>query len=251
MNKDLILNAASKSGFKLEFETKKIFSEKGFKTEINQSYLYKDVPFEIDIVASYQRPEIHFVVECKGSESTSCLILVKDAVSNEKMAIARSIFLNSNARLVGFNSTTRIPSSITGDFYRNTDKALIKLSKNDEENNFYKAQQQIKDGILAFYKHIEELNETPYYIVPLIVTNSQIWAVDYNWDEPQCAKYKWFLQKIKLDSRFKLSTNNTPTTSLLVPIVNIDYLKDFVTLALTLKADPGQIFPFDIEPIEE
>lgn len=251
MNKASVLKAASKSGFNLEFNTKKIFSEKGLKTEINQLYLYNDTPIEIDVVARCQTPKMYFVVECKGSESTSCLILVKDAVSNGKTIIARSNFLDSKARLVGFNSTMPIPSSFTGDFYRNNSNDLIKLSKNDQENNFYKAQQQIKDAILSFYQCIEDDAEDFYYIVPLIVTNSQIWAVDYNNDEPECSKYKWFLQKIKLDSRFKLSANNIPSTSLLIPIVNINYLEEFVTLALRLKADPGQLFPFDIEGIEE
>lgn len=144
-DEDLVIDAAEKYGFNIEFKTKNLFQAKGYTTELNKFYYYEGELLEVDVLAKLNSRL--FLVECKGTASNSMLILIKDPDNSESIYLRRTID-NYNSRIMGFGGVGLF-CTFTGDFFSRENNKLKKLSKNDTENNFYKAQTQITNAIHA------------------------------------------------------------------------------------------------------
>ncbi|HAU2429474.1 TPA: hypothetical protein JBL05_13140, partial [Legionella pneumophila] len=145
----LILDAANSYGFNLEFRAKKILEEKSFSVLMNQLIKNGDEFVEIDIkAAQYQGRE--WLIECKGAANSSYLILIKEDNSNDPKLYntRRHVIKDSNYRVAQFKpDENQCFFTFTGDFFNKTGNQLKKASKNDFENNFFKAQNQILSAI--------------------------------------------------------------------------------------------------------
>lgn len=223
----MIKKAAELYGFNLEFRTKTVLEENDFSTVLNKSYNLGDKQTEIDLVAQ-DGLDLHLVIECKGTTKGSCLLLVKEATPSKNTTNSSNTRLNIDA------SDYKIPlfqqngdlCTFTGDFFSTDTKKLKKASKDDSQNNFYKAQLQLIEAVLAYSS---ESIENPYddqrtdYIIPGIVTNAEIWTINYNQVDPECIKYKWIFH------RLRTSKVNSNVTEIPIPIVNINHLKEFLS----------------------
>ena len=228
VTQDLIKKAAERYGYNLEFKAKKILEELNFRTDLNRTSTLDQELIETDIIAiGGFNNDLHLIIECKGIAQGSCLLLIKETKKYEHVSEGKTRFDidNSKYKIPLYKSTEEIQYTFTGDFFINNTKELKKISKDDSQNNFYKAQQQIINSILA-YSRIPEVNEPTDYIVPLIVTNAEIWIIDYNQDKPICQNYQWVLHRL-ITTKFSSSFNFIP-----IQIVNINHLSDFLT---TLK----------------
>jgi hypothetical protein len=97
-----------------------------------------DELLEIDLIAN-KYTDRHFIIECKGTDSSSFLILVKESDEQDNVTnMMRHCVEGTNYRLVGYELPTFC--TFTGDFFNNNTKELKKASRNDDDNNFYKAQ---------------------------------------------------------------------------------------------------------------
>lgn len=83
-DEDLVKIAANKYGFNLEFKTKNIFEKNGFVTKHNILMKLNEELLEIDLIAN-KYVDRHFIVECKGTDSSSCLILVKESTEQDNV----------------------------------------------------------------------------------------------------------------------------------------------------------------------
>lgn len=240
---ELVKTAANKYGFNLEFKTKCIFEKIGCVTEANKLLRLNDDLLEIDLVATLY-PDRPFIVECKGTDSSSFLILVREStnVRSQTHIIRRHIISGTNYRLVGYDSSPQtFFCTFTGDFFSYHTKELKKLSKNDEENNFYKAQLQMINAISAF----SNINtKAVSHIIPLIVTNAKIWVVDYNDSNSVSANsYKWVLHKVKLDAKLELDQRDEEddVLSFVIPVVSSTYLEEFIKMSQNFNISTGCI----------
>ncbi|CAM3008167.1 hypothetical protein [Legionella worsleiensis] len=239
IDEELVKTAANKYGFNLEFKTKSIFEKNGFCTKHNVLVKLNDESLEIDLLAN-KYVDRHFIIECKGTDSSSALILVKESVEQDNMAdMRRRNIEGTNFRLVGFEGENFC--TFTGDFFNNNTKELKKSSRNDDENNFYKAQLQINDAISAF---IQSASSGVSYITPVIVTNASIWVVDYNNpDKTEVDEFRWVLHKVKLGNNFKFVSREeeSEVLSFILPVVNINYLDSFIKDAINMNTSTGRI----------
>lgn len=231
---ELVINAAEKYGFNLEFKTKNLFEMKGYLTEINKLYYYEGEPLELDVQAKLH--DRLFLVECKGTASNSMLILVKDPDNSELLYSRRSIE-NHNSRIMGFGGAGRF-CTFTGDFFTKEQHHLKKLSKNDTENNFYKAQTQISNALCAVSSTIQNSSNAenkPIHIMPLIVTNAQIWVIDYEQDPISATHHKWVKHKVVSNTKLPLLSKDKKVFTYLANIVNINHLKDFLDKSFNMN----------------
>lgn len=238
-NESTVINAANKYGFNLEFKTKDKFEENGFITRHNILMRLGDSLLEVDLIASAYTDR-HFIIECKGTDSSSSLILVKESDGQDNVAsMMRHCISGTNFRLIGYESSSFC--SFTGDFFHYNGKELKKASRNDDDNNFYKAQLQIIDAICAFAQN-ESKNIS--HIIPVIVTNANIWVVDYNKPEKtDTTPCKWVLHKVKLDNKLKLEPayEEADVLSFVLPVVNIHYLDEFIKNTKNMNTSTGRI----------
>ncbi len=239
-DEELVKIAANKYGFNLEFKTKSIFEKNGFITKHNYLMKLDDELLEIDLIAN-KHPDRHFIIECKGTDSSSSLILVKESAEQDNVTtLMRHCIEGTNYRLVGYESPEFC--TFTGDFFNNNNsKELKKASRNEDDNNFYKAQSQIIDAISAFLK-----NESPSvsYIIPVIVTNAKIWVVDYNNPEKtETTQFKWVFHKVKLGNNFTLEprAQESEVFSFVLPVVSIHYLDEYLNIAQNMNVSTGRI----------
>lgn len=238
-DEELVKIAANKYGFNLEFKTKDIFEKNGFLTKHNNLLKLKDKLLEVDLIAN-KYADRHFIVECKGTDSSSSLILVKESSEQDNTtSLMRHVIEDTNYRLIGYESPAFC--TFTGDFFNKTSKELKKASRNDDDNNFYKAQSQIIDVISAFLKN-DSLGVS--HIIPMIVTNAKIWVVDFNKpEEIETTEYKWVFHKVKLGNDFKLESRSkeSEVLSFVLPVVSIYYLDEFIKIAQNMNTSTGQI----------
>lgn len=80
------------------------------------------------------------------------------------------------------------------------------------------------------------------YLYPLIVTNADIWVVDYNdMDKPQVVNHKWVIHKVKNDNQVINFEPDFESYFYPVLIININYLKEL--LAQLVKNQHSPIVP--------
>lgn len=235
---DLVIKAAEKYGFNLEFKTKNLFQAKGYSTEINKLYQYDGELLELDVQAELN--DRLFIVECKGTASNSMLILVKDPDNSESLYSRREI--DKHSRIMGFGGTGLF-CTFTGDFFTKEQHQLKKLSKNDTENNFYKAQTQVSNALCAVSSTIQNrLNSNnTIHIMPLIVTNAQIWVIDYEQTPTSATLHKWVKHKAIPNTRLLTLLGDNQVFTYLVNIVNINYLKDFLDKSFNMNRSKGTV----------
>lgn len=220
MSIDKIIKAAELSGFNLEFKTKKVLDELYLKCHLNSLYRLHNEIIEIDLIAQDQTNK-HLVIECKGSSTDSSLILIQEQELQRKKLIER-IELNEFLRISQFPSLNDNYITFTGDFF---DDKFKRKSKDDTKNNFYKAQEQINNAIFLYSNNLaqQQREVSIQFILPLIVTNAQIYVVNFESSPTLAKNCRWAFQRIKNTHNFGLPI----ILDYLVPVVNINYLKDF------------------------
>ncbi|WP_131778955.1 hypothetical protein [Legionella bozemanae] len=235
----LVIEAAEKYGFNIEFKTKSLFQTKGYNTEINKFYYYEGELLAVDVHA-----ELHdrlFLVECKGTASNSMLVLIKDPDKSESIYVRREID-NYDSRIMGFGGAGLF-CTFTGDFFSKEQNKLKKLSKNDTENNFYKAQTQITNAIHAVSWDIQQKSateENPIHIMPLIVTNAHIWVIDYEQNPISATNHKWVKHKV-VSNKLPIFLKEDRIFTYLVNIVNVNYLQEFLDKSHNMNRSYGTI----------
>jgi len=230
----LILEAANRYGFNLEFRTKKALEKNHFSVLMNQLMKNGDEFVEIDIKATqYQGRE--WLIECKGASNSSHLILIKEDGSNDPKSYntRRHAIKDSNYRIAQFKpDESQYFFTFTGDFFNANGKQLKKAAKNDAENNFFKAQSQILSAIKAISLTDTDKNKSRDFpfIIPVIITNAKIWVIDYNNSSaPEVSQHKWVLHKIPTkNSLFIAPKNEIEFDSISILVLNIEYLEEFL-----------------------
>ena len=109
---------------------------------------------------------------------------------------------------------------------------LKKMTRNDDDNNFYKAINQIQASIIAASKipfPLIERNKVKT-IIPMIITNADIYVIDYaSTPQPKVSQHKWILHKATVSIDMCLKDK---AMMLALPVVNINYLNDFLANCL-------------------
>jgi len=257
-----IVAAAEKSGFNLEFKANDIISNAGFNTELNHVLIHDNQNKEIDIIAEYKN-KCHLVVECKGSGNNSILIAVKastERYENDKKLLG-NFYINPNSQTIIRLETFDIANAaehytITGDFFtwKSNKKLLNKASKNDDMNNFYKAQRQILDALIAYKWKLSQATNKQHRerhsLIPLIITNVPIWVVHYGksktdqTSEPRAQMHKWIFQRLIIDNKLPIYTYQPDYCLIKSPvsyplaIINIDYLEEAIEQIINLLPRP-------------
>lgn len=149
--------------------------------------------------------------------------------------------------------------TFTGDFFnlKPNNKELKPLVFSDDNNNFYKDQNQVIEtlnGISSRESSLNRLKETldeykkentpsnKCFLIPIIVTNANISVVDYTMDEVLVEPHKWVLQKAKINDLISLENQNgeSPYT-ISIPVVNIAFLAQFVKYIERMVVVEGEI----------
>ncbi|VEG89829.1 NERD domain-containing protein [Legionella spiritensis] len=243
---DAIKDAAKKYGFDLEYRTKKAFKNlnENIIVETNVCFVTDNDTVEIDVIAKIPY-QYHFLVECKGTHSDSILLLVRD--HNSRTFNQQGSILSSSDRLLQFTpDKDQDFFTFTGDFFNKRGGELKPSSKNDNDNNLYKAQVQIIDAIQAYlhYKSddafIEDTSSSGQReIIPLIVTNADIWVINYG-EEPESVKqYKWVLHNVRVNSKLNLDDSRE---NFLILIISIKYLQELITNGLTKNSEHWSVY---------
>ncbi len=237
--KELTLDTANQYGFNLEFKTNKTLDEKGYNCLMNETFPTKDGFVEIDVIA--KDAIHHLLIECKGASKDTILLLTKAAtnrIAKDKIGHTRYNVNNGDYRMPIFNiGTDQAIYTNSGDFFHikkdgSSPESINKASKNDAQNNFYKAQKQLLAAITA-YSNANPLDTTNQvhstYIVPLIVTNAQIWVVDYNENEPKISQQGGTLHRVVNDDNvLYLDIGGDSAKSFVIPVINYSYLESFL-----------------------
>ncbi|HAT7746931.1 hypothetical protein DM455_12005 [Legionella pneumophila] len=271
---ELAKQAAEKYGFILEFNTKKELEKNQYQVDLN-------VPLpggiEVDVKASKYK-HMQLIIECKGADPTSCLILVKEA-KKEHYNSRRHIIAHTNFAIAQYKPH---PDSefftFTGDFFHlSKDKKQLNKAPGDyDKNNFYKAQTQIIEAINAISSQIASKNKLKLllaisdsdlseenklnatinmdeidpgekkdwcYLIPVIVTNvNNIFVIDYNQNEVIVESHKWVLQKTKINEQISLrKKNGEKPYSISIAVVGIKYLDEFTKYVEGMVVSDGEI----------
>lgn len=239
--KELVEQAAKAYGFNLEYRAKGIFEQRGCVVETNKFLSVEKGFIEIDIFAkNKQNPTRQFVVECKGTHKDSYLILIKDLSSKNHEQIKRASIKNTNYRVTGIESAKKdIFCTFSGDFFSSHQSKLKKISKNDSENNLYKAQEQLLDAISAISKMDTANNDVCTYLTPIIITNAKIWVVDYSSsteEEGVTQQYKWVFHKIQMSK--EVTVDGLFVHAI---IINVEFLDEFVKQTINMNISEGRI----------
>lgn len=78
----------------------------------------------------------------------------------------------------------------------------------------------------------------------MIVTNANIWVVDYNNPEKtETTQFRWVFHKVKLGNNFKLEPRDEESEilSFIIPVVSIHYLDEFIKIAQNMNVCTGRI----------
>ncbi len=231
LDENEIKEAADKYGFNLEFKTGSCFKEKGYSTNLNE--LLSGV--EIDVIAV--NDDEHLLIECKGACQGTALILIKAPKNIEDKVKGTSEksrwILNDDYKMPILTLPREAIYTSTGDFFlANRNKSLVKASKNNANNNFYKAQQQVKEAMVEYLKippHRVEDDTNSHAIVPLIVTNAEIWVVDYSLEEPTVIRHNYVFHVAHVNNELTLShVSGEVCQAFSIPVVNINSLPKFI-----------------------
>ena len=125
-----IIHAAEKSGFNLEFKTKKILDGLNYDCQLNSLVRSEREIIEIDLIAINTMTQHHVIIECKGSSPESSLILIQEQ-TNQNNSINR-IDLDEHIRINQFSNLQQNFIAFTGDFF---DEKYNRKSKDDTKNN--------------------------------------------------------------------------------------------------------------------
>ncbi len=232
---NMVRDAANRTGFSLEFKAKNILEQKNYNTKYNEVLIFDNESQETDIIA-WETKFQDMILECKGAKEGIVLILIKEPESKKlhPSKICNLDISDTGSKLVNtyyqFEKNTWL--TFTGDFYqlKNTQegKILTTATKNNVDTNFYKAQLQIlKAIVLNANLNAKYESQFPKDITPIILTNSEIWVVDY--ENTTEKKYKWVLHRAILsESSAKFTCNGEPRSWYTLPIVDVQYFDDFL-----------------------
>lgn len=190
LKEESLKQAILKSGFLLEGQTAKVFSDSGYNVKQNRRIegdsSEKEFPrrlHEIDVLAIHQSDftKKAFIVECKGSASTDVLVLIKTAQNHHSFpttTVLNRRIIQDPSENITCNNTHKNSASCchTGDFFglkKSGNDEYEKISKNEDQNNFFKGVQQLHIGINSFFKEYGN-GDSAYSMYSLIVTNADI-----------------------------------------------------------------------------
>ena len=96
---------------------------------------------------------------------------------------------------------------------------------------------EILTGILDIHETNPQEYNRNELIVPLIVTNSKVWVVNYNDEEPIALEHKWVLHRVVINPTSKLPLKKTgdpddhdDSKYFSIPVVNVKHLKDLAVI---------------------
>lgn len=253
LNKKNVGIIAENHGYLIEFEVSKTLKEINKPpVHVEMGHLVGPNNIEIDVVAAFSNRQ--YLIECKGNQKGSGLILVKAPLSmikkegqcnakflklskvgvggNQLLMIReaeeRGLRVGNEFHLFNFdiNNQVSAPYTINGDFYKPDKKGF---DKNDPRNNLYKAQQQICEAI-EYFSPFEGCGSS---VIPMIVTNSDIWVIDYeNGENPEVTKHKWVIHRVvnRLTNPRIQKTDSENAFVFHLLITNKHHLKELVTI---------------------
>ncbi|WP_192483570.1 MULTISPECIES: hypothetical protein [Cysteiniphilum] len=271
----IIQDIAVKNGYLLEFEVCQSIDKlinKQERSEIRMGELIGRDNIEVDIIAAFF--EKNYMIECKGAQEGTNLILVKAPKSicdkdndttksyssdvvcqlvtkKHKLASGRDI----NYRVINFNikDGQSAPYTINGNFHQmNSNKCFDSA---DSRNNFYKAQQQICQTMENFSPTpLIEGDNKPYpsIVIPIIATNADIWVIDYETNSgsdinPVIKQYDWAIhrvvnrsQNIKIITNSELQHTSPIMQVLIVNKHKIESLIKFLNTNIKIHNNSGQ-----------
>lgn len=229
VTKGMVKKAADTTGFGLEFRAKEILEGNQYTTQFNEDL--------IDVLA-WEVCFQELLIECKGAKKGSVLLLIKEP---SQKSIHPNNYVNldisgTDTKLINtyyeYELTHRTWLTFTGDFYhlKGSDKnaTLNRTTKSDFDGNFYKAQGQLSKAIAIRAKlNTSKKSEPPKDVTPILLTNAEIWVVDY--ENKTELKYKWVLHRVNcFDEEAKFYNNGDNMGWYVLPIVNIEYFDDFL-----------------------
>ena len=251
--KKLVKDIALQNGYLIEFEVSKALNaiDDSSKT-ISMGHLVGNNNIEIDVVAAFYKK--HYLIECKGCEKKSFLILVKapslmkNNDDNSSMRMMNVEFgemprpsPNGDGYIFEYkifnfniNHKNSAPYTVNGDFHKNG--STKKFDTADSRSNLYKAQQQICEAMVNYEpSKFEHDDDQRCSVIPMIVTNSNICVIDYEKEnEPVVAQHKWVIHRVanKLKNLRIIKNNNNrhKTTVFQLLIVNKRYVKELVEI---------------------
>lgn len=236
---EMILEAANKTGFGLEFKVSQILDNNGYTIKFNEEIRADGHTQQVDILAWKTRYQ-ELLIECKGAREDSALILIKEPKSktlNPSKELGNPPINKTDFKLIqvfyDIEKVTNTWLTFTGDFYHlkkeGKNNILNRTPTNIEGGNFYKAQTQLAEAIWINAQSKNKL-ESQYQknISPIIITNSELWVVDC--EENTSKKYKWVLHKTSQQNQLlNLQVNDKLRYWHITPIVNICYFPDFLS----------------------
>lgn len=231
-----LLNGINISGFRLEFETKKILTAsmnnkfKNIEVELNKSIKLKNNSvkyIDLFVKCTDEHGGVVFIIECKGSNPENALVLIKagDVENKEYKRFIKGRASDNNRAL----STEDLNHSIvyTGDFFNNKNGVYVRMSKNDAQNNLYKGLQQINEACRIIFSgesyNIGGMNTGHCKVVPILVTNAKLYTVNYN----DCLDGEISNEPYVLCANFGLPDNEKKMFDFAY-IVNISSLEEFI-----------------------
>lgn len=236
VTKSMVKTAADSTGFGLEFRAKEILETNQYKTNFNEDLVFNGISQQIDVLA-WKTVCQELLIECKGSKKGSVLLLIKEPrmKSIDSNNIASLDVSGTDTKLINTYYEYSIPRTwltFTGDFFhlkisgKNT--ILNQTPKSDFDSNFYKAQGQLSKAITINAKlNTQRKTGLPKDVMPILLTNSEIWVVDY--EENMEIKYKWVLHRVScFDEETEFYRNGDNIGWYILPIVNIEYFDDFL-----------------------
>ncbi|CZJ16564.1 TPA: hypothetical protein JBH59_13430 [Legionella pneumophila] len=233
-----IIEAAKQYGFNLEFRASQILIENHYKVATNTIKTLNEISCETDILA-WDISGIAIAAECKGTQKNSLLLAIREPNNSlNDFSIENKKILNSEYTLGQFKPyQDNYFFTFSGDFFKyNIKNDLSKITKNDDENNFYKAINQIQTSIIMASKidfPMIQGNKVKT-IIPMIITNADIYVIDYSLEsEPTVSLNKWILHKAIVSRELSLPLG---TTALCFPVVNIQFLSEFLKKCMIFDA---------------
>ncbi|HAT9142988.1 TPA: hypothetical protein JBB62_01980 [Legionella pneumophila subsp. pneumophila] len=229
-----ITEAAKRYGFNLEFRASEILKKNHYQVALNTVNTVNELPHETDIFA-WDISGLAIAAECKGAEQNSILLAIKETSNKlNSFSTENKKFKESEYTLGQFEPCeNNYFFTFSGDFFKTENNGdLKKMTRNDDSNNFYKAINQIQASIISASKITFPLIQGNIVktIIPMIITNSDIYVIDYaSGPQPNVNQHKWILHKAIVSIDLCLQEN---AMMLSFPIININYLGDFLTKCL-------------------
>lgn len=179
----------------------------------------------------------YIIAECKGNPSDGFLLCKKNTNLKEDFKIPL---------IMGSSQHDFIDPFLPAKSNLFCDAVSFKIKSNNnriykENDNFYKAQMQIIEGVTLINQSInKELNmktqrfsESIRNILPIIITNADIYCLDNNAGSISLTKIPWFIQ----NNTFKITGQNAASQKFFekIFVVNIQELQSFLKRFFSLE----------------